>query len=310
MSEPGTRTPVRLPWSGDMTDERYFALDSYDGTDAGHWWDQSQLKAWLAGPLEWAASLKVRPTPAMVFGTACHSLVLGSGAPVEKARHTARSKAGQQEQADAAKRGVTLLPPGQYEAAATMAETCHPVFAEAMPGRPETTMLAKRHTDHGDVYLKAKADWLPDGPDDDGVRRIYDYKTTAGSLDDFGRTAYVGGYDIQAVFYLMVARLVGLDYQGFGWVVQSKTPPFPFRVFRVDGDDGQLAVAKDLVGNALDDVAEAGKEKRLTEAVAALSDPARVRRECMRAVWPLVLPQWAQDRRAEQANLVFEAVHE
>lgn len=313
MREPEKQELMKLPWHGDMSDKDYFGLDSYDGTDAGHWWDQSQLKQWAKSPLDWASSLHVEPTPVMRFGTACHSLILGSGAPVEKAEHTPRSKVGQEEQADALKRGVTLLPADQFEAAQQMAAVAHPVFQDMMPGEPEVTMLARDTTQFRDVYLKGKADWIPLDPDDDGVWRIYDYKTTSMPLDDFGRTVFQGGYDIQAVFYLHLAHLCGItdgrERTGFGWVVQSKVPPYAFRIYRVDASDAQLTYAAELVDHLLADVARSAPIGMLSASIEALKDPAQIRLLCTQETWPLDMPQWAQDKRADQAE-EFEVTHE
>lgn len=237
---------VTVPWSGDMTDEDYFALDA---------WDQSQLKQWMISPAQWEASKSVEQTPAMRFGTAAHALVLGSGAPVKAMGHTPRSKAGKEEAEQALKDHVTLLPEADFDAVSKMAEITHPVF-QRIGGHAEQAMIVK-DPDTG-LTLKGKADWLPLLPDNSGMYFIYDYKTTSAPLDDFPRTALNGGYDIQAAFYMKLWRLThgGGDGQklGFRFIVQEKKPPFDFEQWEMFDDDDEIVQAGKLIDATLTDI--------------------------------------------------------
>lgn len=237
---------IEFPFIGAMSDKDYFAYPA---------WDQTQLKQWLVSPAQWAADKDIQPTQAMRFGMAAHALVLGSGAPVKQAEHSPRSKAGQAEQAEADKQGVTLLPADQFEAVHKMAEITRPVF-QTLGGRPETAMIAK--DPKTGLTIKGKADWLPAKADEDGRYWIYDYKTTAAPLDDFEHTAMVGGYDIQAAFYLKLWHLTHKDEVrplGFMFVPQEKHDPYDYEQWGWVEESDELRCASNLVSALLEDVA-------------------------------------------------------
>lgn len=234
-----------VPWTGSMSDDEYFALDA---------WDQSQLKQWMISPAQWQASKGMEQTPAMRFGTAAHALVLGSGAPVKAMEHTARSKAGQAEMAQAEKDGVTLLPQTDYEAVTAMAEVTAPVFRK-MRGHAEQAMIAR--DDQTGLLLKGKADWLPLLPANDGIYYIYDYKTSIARLDDFARTAILGGYDIQAAFYMRLWHAVHAGQPqplGFRFLVQEKKPPYDYEVWSWSEESEEIEVASQAIDLTLQDI--------------------------------------------------------
>lgn len=306
-----------LPWHGVMSDKDYFGLNLVDRLveadqplSSYHVWDQTQLKHWMTSPLDWVASQDAKPTAAMVFGTAAHALVLGSGAPVASAEYSLRSKAGREEAEDAKQQGVTLLRPTDFTAVHDMADITHPVF-ERMCGHPEVTMLAKLATSDKpqcEIYAKGKADWVMDGVGEDGVWRIWDYKTTSAPLDDFARQAVTGGYDIQAAYYLALADACGMipadTTYGFGWLVQEKTPPYEYREYTVDDDSDVLLNAADLISAIIHDINNfitAGRSLgALQEALADGRRKAKTVRQYARPAEQLEWPTWAYTQREQQ----------
>lgn len=228
-----------------MADDEYFADPAVD---------QTMLKRFLVSPIayQWAIDHPVGETSAMRFGTACHALALGSGAPVVEAPNR-RTKEGKALAAKYEEQGATVLPAADYAAVRTMAGIVHPVFQE-IGGRPETAMIA---TDpQTGIRIKGKADWLPDKTDPDGVYWVYDYKT-ARSLDGWDRHFVDLGYHIQAAFYLRLLSLCDTAIAGpvgFRFLVQEKQPPYDWMVreLQADTDDqGILAAANAAIDRAL-----------------------------------------------------------
>lgn len=218
-----------------MSDEEYFAIPAID---------QSALKKFMVSPKAYAAYLNgEKPSfPALEFGKAAHSLVLGSG-PAVLVKPNLRTKAGREEHKALLKKyegeEVVFVSPDDCEAVHRMADEVHSYFAD-IPGRPEIAMFAD--DPNTGLRLKGKADWLPDEPDDDGVLRIRDYKTTGKSPTDFPVSSRMFRYDVQALFYMRLYRwATGYDLAlGFEFVVQEKTPPYDWQLYRFDEADPML----------------------------------------------------------------------
>jgi hypothetical protein len=218
----------------EMEDSEYFALPRLD---------QSGLKRFLISPKAYADyvenGLDASPD-ALTFGTAMHSLVLGSG-PDIKERPSLRTKEGKALYAQYKNEGTIMLSKTDRVKALAMFEEPHKYF-EGIPGKPEMTLLAVDPA--SGVELKGKADWLPENPDSDGVYRIRDYKTEGGDLRDFSRAAWRLGYHVQAAFYMRLARLCGLPEPfGFEFVVQEKKRPYDFMVYRMDESSPEIRYA-------------------------------------------------------------------
>ncbi|KFI66090.1 PD-(D/E)XK nuclease-like domain-containing protein [Bifidobacterium cuniculi] len=195
--------------------------------------DQTMLKKFMQSPraYAWAKEHPVEDNAAFAFGKAMHSIVLGSGpAPME--RPDARTKAGKEALAlYADDENVVMLSARDMELVDMMKRNM-PDIAGMHPGRPEVAMFAT-DPDSG-VELKGKADWLPNGPDEDGVYRIVDYKTLRDQPEDFPHDAYKYGYHIQAAFYMRLYRLC-TGYAGplgFEFITQSKQAPYDWMVWR------------------------------------------------------------------------------
>ena len=213
-----------------MTDDDYFALDAVD---------QTSLKKMLVSPLAYSDYLTGEHgySSALEFGKAAHSMVLGSG-PQVVAKPNLRTKEGkalrdrlvEQYGAD----DIVWLSADDVEKVQAMRDMVGDFFTK-LDGQPEVAMIAA-DPDTG-LLIKGKADWLPSTPDQDGVLRIRDYKTTVKSPDEFERSCWQYGYHIQAAFYMRLYRLTIPEYKGplgFEFIVQEKNPPFDWRVWRFD----------------------------------------------------------------------------
>lgn len=224
----------------DMSDEDYFALDAID---------QTQLKAWMRSPMAWAAALKnEEPTPAMRFGTAMHSLVLGKGAMVAL-KPDSRTKEGKAKAKSLEDLRATLLPKADWERTEAMLANPKDILktVRSHRGTPETAMIAEDPATG--LLLKGKADWLAVEE-----RLIIDYKTcsdAAAFADDI--FSPVRRYDIQAAFYMRLARLCG-DRGGeltFRFIAQEKTAPYDFAQYDLKEHDPAVEAAQDEIDYAL-----------------------------------------------------------
>lgn len=191
-----------------MGDAEYFADPAFD---------QTLVKKWMVAPraLGLALASPVEPTADMIFGSAMHSLTLGSG-PVVRQGGISSSPT------------VICLPEKKYQLACRMHEYGPSALFTSDQGEPEI-MLRARDPRSG-LLIKGKADWLPSTPDEDGVYRIVDYKTTSKTVNDMSSLIFDPElrYDIQAVFYMRLYRLItGYDgVLGFRWIIQSKKEPY------------------------------------------------------------------------------------
>ncbi|RBP98480.1 hypothetical protein CRD60_01030 [Bifidobacterium aemilianum] len=230
----------------EMPDKDYFALDAVD---------QSALKRFMVSPLAYVDYLEHGldvSSAALSFGTLAHGLVLGTGGEVAL-KPNLRTKAGKEEMAVLQAKGVTVVSQDDMDLARRMSKMTAPYF-QAIPGRGEVAVLADDPV--SGLALKGKYDWLPDGPDEDGVLRIRDYKTTADDPRDFPRVAARLGYHIQAAFYMMLYRLTGYEGPiGFEFVVQEKKRPYDFMVWRFSEGCEEVSMASEHIAQALDELA-------------------------------------------------------
>lgn len=219
----------------DMSDAEYFADPAID---------QTGLKRFRVSPKAYAAYLtgEVASFPALEFGTAAHSLVLGSG-PTVLVKPNLRTKAGKTEfeelQAKHEGEDIVWVSQADFDTVHAMEEEVSSYFL-GIPGRPEIALFAD--DPKTGLRLKGKIDWLPDSPDEDGVMWLRDYKTTGKSPTEFPVSSRMFRYDIQALFYMRLYRWC-TDYAGplgFEFVVQEKQPPYDWQTYRFRWDDPML----------------------------------------------------------------------
>lgn len=229
-----------------MDDKAYFALDAID---------QSALKRYMVSPLAYVDYLDHGldvSDEALNFGTIAHSMVLGTDCQYA-VKPNQRTQAGKYAAAELKKRGVVLSSAVDIEAAKAMAKVSAPYF-QAMTGSPEVAVIAEAA--ESGLPIKGKFDWLPKTPDDDGVLRIRDYKTTRDDPTDFPRVAARLGYHIQAAFYMMLYRLTGFTGElGFEFVVQEKRRPYDYAIWRFVEGSEVMEIAMERIERALDEIA-------------------------------------------------------
>lgn len=219
-------TEVKFPSMVDMPDKEYFAHPAID---------QSALKNLMKSPRDFAyfQTHEREVTDSLIFGKCAHSLVLGSG-PLVSIKPDMRTNAGKAayqqmlEEHDAD--DIEFVSKKDRQRLDDMLENA-PDMKAMYGGKPEIAMFAIDPTTG--LQLKGKADWLPEGPDDDGTYWIVDYKTTGMSTEKlFNRKAVARdvqnfGYHIQAAFYMRLYRLITGTHRPLRfvfWFQQTKPP--------------------------------------------------------------------------------------
>ena len=170
------------------------------------------------------------------FGSAAHALVLGVGAPIYTVDADSwRTKAAQEERDAARARGETPLLTADWLTVRDMADALsgHTLAMRLLnEGRPEVSAYAI--DEPTGVTRRCRFDWL-------GPSVLTDYKTAASSdpIDLAGRYGAIRRYryDMQAAWYLDLARDLGHPAAAFAFIVQEKTAPYPVTVAYVDEDD-------------------------------------------------------------------------
>jgi hypothetical protein len=111
-------------------------------------------------------------------------------------------------------------------------------------GEPEQTIV---WIEDGDLWCRARVDWLRTDP-----YAIDDYKTTSASAnpDQWARTMFAAGHDLQAAFYLRGLRAITGerldDPAAFRFAVQETFPPYAASVIALNPDAMLLAEKKVL----------------------------------------------------------------
>ncbi len=174
------------------------------------------------------------------IGKAAHDLILdGDGWPsryfVLPEGYDGRLKkwtAAKEEMEDAQLNGLSILKHDQCRAVKAMAKAfaAHPIAKAFTKGKAEQT-IAWKDSETG-VWLRVRPDFLPD------VRKfIPDFKTTTSAHpDDFARSIFNFGYDIQAAMYLEgIAAVCGDDPdRQFWFAAQEKEAPYIVQPFALE----------------------------------------------------------------------------
>jgi hypothetical protein len=170
------------------------------------------------------------PTAWGDLGSAAHTLVLGDGAPVVEVKATDRKspKTRQLEEEIRAAGGIPLLS-HKMRIVEQMAEKLreHEEACKLLnpaSGKPEQTLLWEKDG----VRRRARLDWLPDAPDDDGLLIITDYKTAISVCpEDLDRSAWNFGYPLKADWYMDGVESLGLATNvAFAFIFQMSSPPY------------------------------------------------------------------------------------
>jgi hypothetical protein len=108
-------------------------------------------------------------------------------------------------------------------------------------GRPEQTLIWQEE----DVWCRARLDWLREGMPGPSID---DYKTTSASAnpDDWTRSLFFSGTDIQVAWYLRGLRALTEQDGVFRFAVQETYPPYALAVIGLGPDALMLAEKKCL----------------------------------------------------------------
>ena len=228
-----------------MSDKDYFADTAVD---------QNGLKQWMISPAKYVASLEQpNDSPVLRLGSLIHAHVLGTDVEGYAVKPNLRTKDGKAKAEELMEQGKTLVSEDDITLAESMAEVSGPLF-DHTHGEAEQAIFE----DYKGLTLKGKYDWLPSEPDDDGVLRIVDYKTTSDATE-FAYHAWKYGYHIQAAYYMMLYRLGGYDgFLGFRFIVQEKTAPYDYMVYDTDENQPEIQLASQRISKALSEMAAMG----------------------------------------------------
>lgn len=188
---------------------------------------------------------------ALEIGTAAHKLMLGAGRSINVIdADDYKTKAAQAARADAYDAGNTPILRCDLEEARALVEAGRRQLADTdladifSDGDPELTMIWRETA----CWCRSRIDHLPRIVREGGHVIVPDYKTTAGSAhpDDFARTIFEQGYDVQAAFYERGLRklIPTIRTVEFVFVVQEQEPPYALSIVGLDGMALELAGKK------------------------------------------------------------------
>lgn len=223
-----------------MSDEDYFALPDMnhsslrwliDDTPAHYRWRRDH-------PLD------REPTPAMEFGSAVHSLVLGGPPVVAIDAEDWRTKVAKEgREVIRANGGIALLQ-HDYNRARAMSDAAwqHPVAAKLLKTATSTETVI-RWTERG-VPCKVKVDLI-------AGRFAGDLKTTENANPaEFGKSAAKFGYATQQAFYEPALKAAGIVDPRFLFIAVEKSPPHLVSVIALD--EYAVSLATQTVAEALE----------------------------------------------------------
>lgn len=183
------------------------------------------------------------------LGTAAHKHVLGVGPTlVEVKADDWKTKAAREQREEARAAGsVALLTKdlARVTQMATELRRHRGAMALLADGEPEVSGYAI--DEETGVVRRGRFDWL-------APSLLVDYKTAASAnpADWAGRYGVIRkfGYDMQAAWYLDLARDLDHPAQAWAWIVQEKEPPF--QVVVIQADEADLYDARDRNRQALE----------------------------------------------------------
>ena len=189
------------------------------------------------------------PTDAMEFGTALHTVVLGTGTPIDVVDAKSwQGKAAQAERAEIRAAGRVPLLPHDFQMVHAMAAKLrrHPLAAALFNperGMPERSLFW-RDQETG-VMCRARPDWLPEPVE--GERLLVPDLKSTGTVDEesLARTIATFSYYQQADFYENGIRALGIaDDVAFLLVFISRKPPHLIRIVGVPDIEQMIAAAR------------------------------------------------------------------
>jgi hypothetical protein len=175
---------------------------------------------------QWERDHPRPPSAEMDWGTAVHTLVLGTGAPVvDSGLQLWTTKAAKEHIAEIRASGAIPMRPKEFEAAHEAADRirAHPVAARLFAsGEPELSAWAR--DPDTDVMLRARADWVHWTGANSAI--IGDLKTSSEpGPDEFRWSVDKFGYHRQQAHYQKVFGLRGIQ-TAFVFLVVCSAPPY------------------------------------------------------------------------------------
>jgi hypothetical protein len=203
----------------------------------------SGAKKLLACPAKFAYEREQpRPSAAMEFGTAVHTLVLGKGSRIAVVdAENWKTNAAKAAAKEARSEGKIPLLSGDHLKAKAVADAvlAHPVAGKLFnPEFGDAERSIFWVDELTGVWLRSRLDWLPH-PAAHGRRLVVgDFKSAASaSKAAISKAVANYGYHIQNAFYSEAVRAMGLDEDpGFVFVFAEKEPPYPITLAQLDDD--------------------------------------------------------------------------
>lgn len=198
------KTKAELGLYHAMPDAEYRALDALSNSD---------LMAWAKGD----EARQIDPRAA-VFGTAFHAVVLEPDVAKSKLvclepRQKRNSYEGGEDMLVLTNSDYQKLM-GCYKSVQEH-DTLSKLMELARSNRDRCEIVAVWRDDLTGIMCKAKIDQVTD-------KAVYDWKTTQGDPDTFGKSISAFGYHVQAAHYLTGARAAGLPGEEFRFACASK----------------------------------------------------------------------------------------
>lgn len=221
----------------------------------------SSIKTLLRSPLhfKYAQENKEEPTPAMVFGTACHTAILEpnhfTSSVVVKPKFEGTGARTRAEQWALENHGKVVVTADQMADIMGMLKSVagHKTARALLTGGAAEESYFDQCPDTG-IVRKARPDFLRQG------HIIVDVKTTTDADPaDFARTIANFGYHISAAYYLdVVTNVLGQKFDQFIIIAVEKSPPYAVSVHLLD--EGTIDAGRYLYRKALKTLAECRKK--------------------------------------------------
>lgn len=217
-----------------ITDKEYFSANGLSS---------SGLKQFAKSPAHYQSYLEEPSKSSTAFnvGTLTHGLVLEGrqGWATVKGRRVGEVK---QKVLELEEQGIIAIKPGEDRDLIKMSESVkrnqYGKYLGKDPQRAELAGFAE--CPQTGLLLKAKFDYAPSTGN-----ILFDLKTAQdASPNKFKWSAKDFGYDIQAVHYMNVANLCGMDYEEFIFVVVEKKAPYLTSCYRLSDEMRERAESK------------------------------------------------------------------
>jgi len=218
-----------------ITDKEYFAAEGLNA---------SKLKQFAKSPAHYKAGLEApnKRSTAFDVGSLTHSLILEGKQQWEVIEGRRNANIVKEAIAECEERGNLAIKPGEDSDILAMNESVKAHgFGKYLGKDPERSELAGFAVDPDTgLLLKAKFDYAPATGS-----VLFDLKTCQDASErEFKWSIKKYGYDVQAVHYLHVAKLCGMDYEQFIFVAVEKSAPYGTNAIMLDSESLERAENK------------------------------------------------------------------